>query len=144
MSSHSHSSSSTTMEMIFFQSTSSPLFSKAWTPSSTGAYAGTCIFLVLLAIISRALSAGKILLERKWSDKELNRRFVTVRGQPRAEQLVNENSDAKTGLLVTERGSEERVRIVKRHTRAFTPWRVSVDLPRAAYTTLTAGINYLL
>ena len=132
------------MDMIFFQSTSTPLYSSLWTPSSVGAYAGTCIFLILLAAFSRVLSAGKVVLERRWSDKELNRQYVTVRGKPSAEQLVNESIAAKTGILITERGPEEHVRVLKSHSRPMVPWRFSVDLPRAVYSTVVIGISYLL
>ncbi|CAK7201830.1 hypothetical protein SEUCBS139899_004545 [Sporothrix eucalyptigena] len=45
------------MSMTFFYSLMTPLFSSAWTPSTTGQYAGTCIFLILLAVIHRALVA---------------------------------------------------------------------------------------
>ena len=149
MSAHSHPSSSSSltssaMEMIFSQSTSTPLYSSLWTPSSTAAYAGTCIFLILLAAFSRFLLAGKVVLQRKWSDKELNRQYVTIRGQPSAEQLVNESIAAKTGILITERGPEEHVRVLKSNSRPVLPWRFSVDLPRAVYSTVVVGISYLL
>lgn len=45
------------MAMTFFTSTMTPLYSMAWTPSSTGSYAGTCIFLIAFAAIFRALLA---------------------------------------------------------------------------------------
>ncbi|CAK7236610.1 hypothetical protein SBRCBS47491_009697 [Sporothrix bragantina] len=45
------------MSMTFFYSLITPLFSTAWTPSNTGQYAGTCIFLIILAVIHRALVA---------------------------------------------------------------------------------------
>ncbi|CAK7217485.1 hypothetical protein SCUCBS95973_003169 [Sporothrix curviconia] len=45
------------MSMTFFYSLMTPLFSAAWTPSTTGQYAGTCIFLIVLAVIHRALVA---------------------------------------------------------------------------------------
>merc|ERR1712225_119132 len=44
-----------------------------WTPNSPGAYAGTCIFLVLLAVIFRSLLAVKAWKERAWLDAEFNR-----------------------------------------------------------------------
>lgn len=48
------------MAMTFFTSTSTPLFSMSWVPASTGQYAGTCIFLVVFAIIFRALLAARL------------------------------------------------------------------------------------
>ena len=83
-------------------------------------------------------------LDRKLMDRERNRRYIVVKGKPTAEQVINKDPDASTGTLVTERGSEESVRIVKRNVRAVMPWRLSVDLPRAAFVTLMSGIGYLL
>jgi len=45
------------MTMTFFTSTSTPLFSLAWHPSTPGQYAGTCIFLIILAALFRGLVA---------------------------------------------------------------------------------------
>ncbi|ETN44397.1 uncharacterized protein HMPREF1541_10577, partial [Cyphellophora europaea CBS 101466] len=45
------------MAMVFFTSIHTPLYSSAWTPSNAGQYAGTCIFLITLAAIFRALLA---------------------------------------------------------------------------------------
>lgn len=45
------------MSMTFFYSLMTPLFSDRWTPATTGQYAGTCIFLIILAVIHRALVA---------------------------------------------------------------------------------------
>lgn len=43
------------MAMNFFSATTTPLFSMSWAPNSIGAYAGTCIFLILFAALFRAL-----------------------------------------------------------------------------------------
>jgi copper transporter 1 len=48
------------MAMIFFTSTSTPLYSMSWMPNSIGQYAGTCIFLIAFAAIFRALLAIRI------------------------------------------------------------------------------------
>lgn len=151
---HSSSSSSTSstsqtmymsmMESVFFASTSTTLYSSAWKPKSTGAYAGTCIFLIVLAFIFRSLVAGKQLLEHRWMDKELNRRYVSVRGVPTEAQRISTDSESKNVTLISERGVEEHVRVVRRHKRNITPWRFSIDLPRAAYVTVMTGVGYLL
>ncbi|OJJ95981.1 hypothetical protein ASPACDRAFT_47339 [Aspergillus aculeatus ATCC 16872] len=65
----SSSSVSMSMTMVFFTSTTTPLYSNAWTPSTTGQYAGTCIFLIALAVILRFLLALKPICERSlWND----------------------------------------------------------------------------
>lgn len=149
-SSSSSSSTSTThmsmsmMDMVFFGSNRTPLYSSGWAPRSTGSYAGTCIFLVILAVIFRGLFAGKYILEHRWLDQQLNRRYVTVRGIPTEEERINADQEGKNMVLRSERGVEERVRVVRSHVRTVTPWRLSVDLPRAAYVTVTAGVGYLL
>lgn len=43
------------MAMVFFNSANTPLYTQSWTPKTAGQYAGTCIFLVILPIICRAL-----------------------------------------------------------------------------------------
>lgn len=48
------------MAMAFFTSPNTPLYSMSWTPKSAGQYAGTCIFLIILAAIFRALIAFRV------------------------------------------------------------------------------------
>ncbi|OAK94795.1 hypothetical protein IQ06DRAFT_233481 [Phaeosphaeriaceae sp. SRC1lsM3a] len=48
------------MAMTFFTSTTTPLYSTSWMPTSTGQYAGTCVFLITLAAIFRALVAARL------------------------------------------------------------------------------------
>ncbi|KAL8938541.1 MAG: hypothetical protein Q9216_003845 [Gyalolechia sp. 2 TL-2023] len=132
------------MVSTFFSSTSTTLFSSAWTPRTTGAYAGTCLFLILLGAVFRGLAAGKHALEHRWLDQELNRRYVAVRGKPTEAERISLDSESKNATLITERGVEERVKVVRKARRTITPWRLSVDLPRAAYATLIAGVGYLL
>ena len=146
-SSHSTSSSSQssmTMMSVFQISTSTPLYSTAWTPTSTGSYAGTCIFLILFAVLFRGLLAGKQSLEQRWLDVELNRRYVSIRGKPTESERISSDGDAKNGTLITERGVEEHVRVVRRKRHGGSAWRFSVDLPRAAYVTVMVGVGYLL
>lgn len=111
---------------------------------STSAYAGTCIFLIVLAALFRGLIAGKHLLEHYWLDNELSRRYISVRGIPSEAERISADDAGKTGTLVTERGVEEHVRVVRRRRKGVAPWRLSVDLPRAAYVTVMGGVGYLL
>ena len=52
--------------------------------------------------------------------------------------------EASNATLVTARGVEESVRVVRKRTRGVAPWRLSVDAPRAAYATVMVGVAYLL
>ncbi|KAA6413872.1 MAG: Ctr copper transporter [Lasallia pustulata] len=131
------------MNSVFYTSTSTPLYSPTWVPTSTGAYAGTCVFLVALATIFRVLLAGKHLLEHRWLDRELNRRYVIVHGKPGVVEAAKAE-EASNATLVTARGVEESVRVVRKRTRGVAPWRLSVDAPRAAYATVMVGVAYLL
>lgn len=140
----SMSSMASSMPMVFYTSTTTPLYSTAWAPKSVGSYAGTCIFLILLAMLFRGLFAGKLILERRWLDKQLDRRYIKVHGEPTESERIDTDVDGKNGVLVTARGIEEHVRVVKSHVRPIMAWRLSVDVPRAAYVAVMAGVGYLL
>lgn len=139
MSSHSGG-----MEMIFVNSHSTPLFSKSWTPSTTGQYAGTCIFLILLAIAFRGLLATKHVLESRWSAQARNRRYVVVAGRTPESGNIENDPDAKEGSLITAQGVEERVKVVRTAKQPAIPFRLSVDVPRAGLTFVITGVGYLL
>jgi len=142
------------MSMVFTTAHSTPLYSGAWTPTSTGAYAGTCIFLIVLAILSRLLQAWRHTLEQKFHDRAMKRRYVIVRGEQEGEQdgdqLSGESEAAKEKseqqAVLTSRGLDEKVRIITANSRSkeTTPWRISTDVPRACVYTLQAGLGYLL
>jgi hypothetical protein len=53
----------TTMPMTFFTSTTTPLYTTAWKPTTPSHYALTCLFLVLLCIVFRALLAARCNLQ---------------------------------------------------------------------------------
>ncbi|KAG9926995.1 Ctr copper transporter, partial [Aureobasidium melanogenum] len=138
------------MSMVFTTVHNTPLYSKAWTPTSTGAYAGTCIFLIVLAIISRLLQAWRHTLEQKFHDKAMKRRYVVVRGEQEGEQSLDESEAAKEisekQAILTSRGLDEKVRVITATSRSkeTTPWRITTELPRACVYTLQAGLGYLL
>ncbi|KAK5018633.1 copper transporter [Cryomyces antarcticus] len=131
------------MRMVFFSSLSTPLFSSNWTPTSSGSYAGTCIFLIILSILYRASFAAKHRLEQHWLDKALKRRYVVVAGQSSESETVRTDSKSETALLTT-KGAVEDVKVVQRPIASVQPWRFTVDLPRAVLVTTMAGVGYLL
>lgn len=136
-------SMSTMTPMLFTTSHHTPLYGSGWTPSTSGGYAGTCIFLVLLAITLRGLFAFKGVLEQRWSIAARNRRFVLVKGRPTEAGRIDQDPDAKTGSLITVNGVEENVKVVQAKG-GFMPFRLSVDVPRAAVVTVIAAVTYLL
>lgn len=134
---------SSDMHTVFQNSKSTPLYSDSWTPNSTGAYAGTIIFLLVLGIIFRLLLAGKALAEERWLDIEMKRRYVVVQGKlPIAEQVSTDSLSKK--MTLTENGIEEDVVVVQKKKTHLRPWRMSVDPLRAVLDTCIAGIGYLL
>ncbi|CAI7650147.1 unnamed protein product [Penicillium discolor] len=138
------SSSSMSMPMVFKNAHDTPLFSNGWTPSSSGSFAGTCIFLIILAIIDRCLIAFKATMERHWLATHLNRRYVTVAGKSSEAGNIDSDPDAKLASLITAQGVEESVKVVHNINRGPIPWRFSVDLPRALLFLCIVGISYLL
>ena len=143
-SSSSSDMGSMAMKMVFSNSQSTPLYSDSWTPSTSGQYAGTCIFLILLAVSFRGLLAAKHLLELRWSAQARNRRYVVIQGSIPESTRIENDPDAKEGSLVTAQGVEERVKVVKSVKQPSIPFRLSVDVPRAALAFVIVGVGYLL
>ncbi|KAK3074693.1 hypothetical protein LTR53_002700 [Teratosphaeriaceae sp. CCFEE 6253] len=145
----SGSTASGGMGMTFTTGQSTSLYSLAWTPSTTGGYAGTCIFLILLATISRLLLAYRHVLESKWHVRAINRRYVMITGVSEADrerQVLGRDSEKVEEAVLTSKGLDERVKVLRTPRSAVqgTPWRFSTDLPRALLFTLNAGLGYLL
>jgi len=131
------------MSMTFFTSNMTPLYSAMWTPQNVGSYAGTCIFIIILATIFRALLAVKAWKETAWMDAEFNRRYVTVAGKQPKSERISSDSDSKR-MTLSENGVEEDVFVVKKRNMDTRPWRITVDPVRAAMDTVIAGVGYLL
>jgi copper transporter 1 len=136
-------SMSSGMAMGFLTATNTPLYSASWTPSSAGAYAGTCIFLIILSILFRVIFTLKTYLEMKAMESALKRRYVVVAGEKAVVDKVADDANSMTGILTTN-GLQEDVRIVSAPVSHIQPWRFSVDLPRALLMTIAAGVGYLL
>jgi copper transporter 1 len=136
-------SMSSGMAMGFFTATNTPLYSASWTPSSAGAYAGTCIFVIILSILFRVIFTLKTYLEMKAMESALKRRYVVVAGEKAVVDKVADDANSMTGVLTTN-GLQENVRIVSAPVSHIQPWRFSVDLPRALLMTIAAGVGYLL
>jgi hypothetical protein len=145
--SSSSSSMSMSMPMAFTKDHSTPLYSSQWTPSTSGGYAGTCIFLIVLAIISRMLVAYHHVIESKWHDRAIHRRYIHVAGDNDRERQGLPADEKNDEATLTVRGLDERVKVIRTPTHTgmqITPWRLSTDLPRACIFTVQAGVGYLL
>ncbi|KAI0991710.1 hypothetical protein K3495_g16477, partial [Podosphaera aphanis] len=109
--------------MSFFASSSTSLYITQWTPTSPAAYAATCVFLILLAILSKGLVAAKARLEVSW----------------RATDLARRRQDLKFASSELAEAELEADAAVHHNT-----WRPSVDPVRAVLDTVMAGIGFLL
>jgi len=147
------------MAMAFTNSHDTPLFSEQWMPNSTGSYAGTCIFLIILAAISRMLACYRQVLEARWYDRHVNRRYLTVSGEPIVDQEKavvpeaaskdnnNNNNNDESNATLTLRGVREQVKVIRapiQHGIRVAPWKLDTDLPRACVFTVQHGVGYLL
>lgn len=136
--------------MVFTTDHSTPLYSSQWTPTTTGAYAATCIFLIVLAIINRLIAAWRHIMEAKWRAKASQRRYIVLAGETAADrerQYGLNGSEKDDEATLTLRGKDEQVKVVRNPRRAglgVEPWRLYTDLPRACLHTLWAGVSYLL
>lgn len=119
------------------------LFSNDWTTTNTGAYAGTCIFLIILAIVARVLVALKGRMEARWESQALKRRFVAVNGKAPLAERISQDRESKQ-MVLSDNGVEENVFVVENRTHKARPWRFSVDPVRAVLDTVIVGIGYLL
>lgn len=142
-SSSDHSMGSMMMAMVFQTQTATPLYSDAWTPRSTGAYAGTCIFLIVLSVVARLLVALRTTQEARWLDRDMQRRYVAAAGRVPMSEAVAHDPDAKR-MVLSVNGVEEDVVVVARKTHVTRPWRFSVDPVRAVLDTTIVGVGYLL
>ncbi|KAM4063793.1 ctr copper transporter family protein [Hirsutella rhossiliensis] len=118
------------MMMVFFTSFQTPLYSTAWTPTTQGEYAGTCIFLIALACILRFMLALRPILEaRFW----------------RNGHLFHPNGDPLLEALDEQKTPGRRLQTV-RHDIAgqWSGWRASAAAARATFEVLIAGVGYLL
>jgi hypothetical protein len=134
--------------MTFTTTISTPLFVPQWTPTTAEGYAGTCVFLIALGVISRGLSAWQHFMEIRWRDKAIDRRYVAISEASIAdrEKLGGFSADKhnEATLIGTERDELSRSSGVGRRTFRSTPFSLSTNLPRACMFVVQAGVGYLL
>lgn len=127
------------MPMTFFTSTSTPLYSNAWKPSTTGQYALTCLFLVLLCIVFRCILAARCNLP------QLLARRASVRKDEAAKRLSACCGEEEGGEMFDKPGHDD-IEGERRGTRfgmKGCAGVVEVAL-RAVLDTLLAVVSYLL
>lgn len=90
-------------------------------PMSIGACIGTCIFLVILAVIFRLPIAFKSVLEKRWIDAEVNRRYVVITKKSNTKERISSDSESNSALL-TENGVEGDIMVVRKHMKDARRW----------------------
>ncbi|KAJ0421359.1 Ctr copper transporter family-domain-containing protein [Aspergillus carlsbadensis] len=134
------SMSMSTMSMTFFTSTKTLLFSNAFSPTTQGQYAGTCIFLIALALILRFMIALRPVLERRvWNDGPGRR----------GNGFVHEAGDSSVVVEEGQAASEKprarsRVTVAQDIRSRWSNWKVNCAGGRATYEVVVAGVAYLL
>ncbi|KAI1415450.1 Ctr copper transporter family-domain-containing protein [Hypoxylon sp. FL1857] len=116
------------MAMVFFQSVTTPLYSTAWTPQGQGSYAGTCIFLIVLALVHGILIAIRSIV------------FDSNQALHRHRKVVSSDSDDYPGS----RSELESMGNQFRSQWNSHPFRVATETARALLEVVIGGIGYLL
>lgn len=116
------------MAMVFFQSVTTPLYSITWTPQGQGSYAGTCIFLIVLALVHRVLIAGRSII------------FDSNQAPRRHRKDSSSDSDDYPGSKSDLESMGERFRS---HWNSH-PFKVATETARALLEVIIGGIGYLL
>ncbi|OTB01687.1 hypothetical protein M426DRAFT_75077 [Hypoxylon sp. CI-4A] len=116
------------MAMVFFQSVTTPLYSSVWTPQGKGSYAGTCIFLIVLALVHRILIALRSIFFD--SNRALHRHLKTV----------SSDSDDYPGT----RSELESMGNQFRSQWNSHPFKVANETIRALLEVIIGGVGYLL
>ncbi|KAI1377018.1 Ctr copper transporter family-domain-containing protein [Hypoxylon crocopeplum] len=116
------------MAMVFFQSVTTPLYSSAWTPQGEGSYAGTCIFLIVLALVHRILIAARSIIFDSNTTLHRHRKEVTS------------DSDDYPGS----RSELESMGLQFRSQWNSHPFKVATETSRALLEVMIGGIGYLL
>ncbi|KAI2780527.1 Ctr copper transporter family-domain-containing protein [Daldinia loculata] len=121
--------SSAEMAMVFFQSVTTPLYSTAWTPQGQGSYAGTCIFLIVLALLHRILIALRSIIFD--SNPGLHRHSKAISSSD-SDDYPGSRSDLELmgGQFRTQWNSH--------------PFKVATETFRALLEVVIGGIGYLL
>ena len=136
------------MPVVFFTSTTTPIYSISWSPSSTGWYAVTCIFLIIFAAGFKFLRVYRARQEHRWKEDESRRQFL-IRGIG-DNGYYGEEAKTEEGPKIEEDSSiwiKIKITVLDKalyKPPSSRPWRISEDVPRACLDVVVAGVGYLL
>ncbi|XDG09661.1 hypothetical protein ABKA04_009276 [Annulohypoxylon sp. FPYF3050] len=120
------------MSMTFFVSSTTSLFSKAWTPTTSAEYAGTCIFLIVLAVVMRFMLALKPVLEKSIWNSAVG---------PGGELIPDEEAGFQKENMPTQ---SPLMRVYGDIRKRWAVWRFNTSLGRACFELSLASVGYLL
>lgn len=92
------------METTFHTHIATPLYTTAFTPQNAGQYAGALIFLIILGIIFRFLSAAKVQMEHRWREEQAVRKVVISRSSDVDGDGNNKSAGNISPVAVSEKG----------------------------------------
>jgi hypothetical protein len=147
---HGSMSMPTTMPMTFFASNTTPLYTPAWQPKTSAHYALTCLFLVLLCIVFRALLAARCNLEvllralGRARRRPAMERASSFRAEVDEEGDVGGDGDGEEDMRDEKSQSHDRSHRDSGRKRTCGNERGSEVLLRALLDTLLAVVSYLL
>ncbi|KIN00004.1 hypothetical protein OIDMADRAFT_126242, partial [Oidiodendron maius Zn] len=113
-----------------------------WIPVSEGNYSGTCIFLVVLAFIFRALVSLRSVLKRRGLEAGLRSGCTIISERPSEKGTNSDLQSAKSPLK--ENVEDENVIVVCWPVKVVRPWRFTTGGARAVVDVMTVGVVYLL
>lgn len=134
------------MAMTFFTSVTTPLYSTAWTPTSDGVYAGTCVFIIVLAVSHRVLIALRNILSEPAGHSAAaaaaaaRRRLKAEGGAP---QSASSNDGHEEDVYPSRNGTPSFVYRIRQSMRQ-NPFRVASETVRGLAEVFISGIGYLL
>ncbi|VDB84492.1 unnamed protein product [Peniophora sp. CBMAI 1063] len=124
------------------------LYFKSLAPSSRGAIAGAAIVLVFLAILERALSAGRGLMEAHWRQAALGMAVqrLGLTAEPAEAECVDckEEEKAPSANATPIPSLATQPLLASRRARLIAPFIASHDLSRGALYALQALLAYAL
>lgn len=129
--------SSSSMVMVFFQATNTPLLFHGTAPTTSGQYAGACIVLVLFAILACVLINMKAVLQRgAWAPRPQHTEQSLLPDDEKVTAIADHNlaGDGTSGVR-SEMG------------RWWATWRATTVMQRvgmATYEVLLVGLGYIL
>ncbi|KZT05109.1 uncharacterized protein LAESUDRAFT_727366 [Laetiporus sulphureus 93-53] len=110
------------------------LWFQGWVPSSAGAMVGTCIGLLLLAMVERWIAAARAVMNYHWSQRAYVN-YPACQEQDALPVTALESESKQTP-------STRSYAVVRSTTRILPPFVFEHDVPRGIFLILQAALSY--